>query len=152
MYRAPFAASKNEAWDYAGAYPCQIARYPLIEVWNEAFKDLTGRIFRLKPMGYPIYIGTSTNPTNTASAKYIAYFAAGQSFGEAGYLGNYSDYQNTMQDYKGCKAVMKLSSSDFKAIDLYKSMYIQQLGAYFLIKIIPDFVEGKKVIVELIKL
>lgn len=152
LYRAPFAASKNESWDYAGAYACQIARYPIIKVWNEAFNDLTGRIFRLKPMGYPIYIGTSTDPTNTASAKYIAYFAAGQSFGDGGYLGNYSDYQNTMQDYKGCKAVCKLSSSDFKAIDLYKSMYVEHFGAYFLIKIVPDFVEGKKVTVELIKL
>jgi len=99
-----------------------------------------------------IYIGTDADPTNQASAKFVAYFASMQFFSEVGYLPAYTDYQNTMQDYKACNAVMKLNSSEFKDLDLYRSMYIPQLSSYFLIKIVKDFVTGIKTNVSLLKI
>ena len=152
FYKAPFSASGNESWLYANSIDMEIGRYPIIKVWNEVFNSVKGRIFRLKPQATSIYIGTSGDPTNQAAAKFVAYFANLQYFSELGYLSNYLDYKAMMEDYKACEVLANMTGTDFKAINLYKSLYIEQEGAYFFILSVNDFIQGKKTKLSLLKL
>ena len=152
LYKAPFSASINEAWDYAGTTAVQIARYPIIKVWNEAFNNVKGRIYRITSVTGTIYIGTTADPTNNTSVKYVAYFANSQYFSNLGYLSNYDDYRTVMEDYKACEVLANMTGSDFKAIDLYKSLYVEQEGAYFFILEVKEYIKGKKTLLSLLKL
>ena len=151
LYKAPFSASNNEFWLYAGDTNTEIGRYPIIKVWNAAFNSIKARIFKLKLVDESIYIGTGT-ASGVATSKYVAAFENSQHFSDLGYLDNYEDYTSVMSNYKACEVLANMTGTDFKAINLYKSLYIEQEGAYFFILSVNDFIQGKKTKLSLLKL
>lgn len=147
FYTAPFSASSNETWDNQNTI---IGRYPIIKVWNEAFNKVKPRIFKLRLENFT-HCQIGIDPYIDATQKYVAYFAASQSWRTV-LSSRYLEYQAMMNDYKKISAICYFTTAEFKAINMLEPVWVEQLSSYFQIKIVPDFVEGKKVKIELIKL
>lgn len=146
FYIAPFAASKNEVWN-----SILIGRFPAIKAWNEDLEEVGNRIYKLKYETFTALYIIADVTSQSVTEKYIAYWDSVDNF-DSIVDAEYEDYSEVMNNYLGVDAVLNLSANLFKTIDLLRTAYIEHFGAYFLIKIVPDFVEGKKVTVELIKL
>jgi hypothetical protein len=141
IYSAPFSASANEFWVGHG-----VARYPLIKVWNEDFVNVGARIFKLQKATFDpaIYIGTSL-ATTTFTSKYIAVFANAQHFTNV-LTARYSEYQELMNNYKEITVRCRFTANEFKAIDVLKLVYIQQLGGYFIIQMVKDYIDDTRLV------
>lgn len=146
FYIAPFSASRNELWR-----SLVIGRYPAIKAWNEDFEDVKARIYKLSLQNLnPLYITAGGN-TEIATNKYIAYWDSIDSF-ENLITENWQDYLSMMNNYTGVTITCYIDESLFKSIDTLEPIFIQQYGAYFLIRMIKDYVSGQKVNIEIVKL
>ena len=143
FYEAPFSASANESWrDW------RIAKIPMAEPHDDvADKDGSidsagSRILQSELINAEIYYSFYDVSISSTYNKYIASFSERLSYKRI-IQSRYRHYINVMNDYKFIKAQAYLTSSEFRAMDLMKPAYIKQLGGYFIINKIHNFVEGQ---------
>ena len=132
------------------------------KLWNKEpsedgiikYKDLSAHFYFIKSVNYtfpaPILIGSErlTNTNTIASAPIDSY--KGLPFTEI-IVNNYQDLKTIIQEAKLLSCSMWLKDEDIIDIDLSRTYYIKQLGGYFIINKINNFVPHTKTNVELIK-
>jgi len=146
FYKAPFSASKNELWNNI-----TIGRFPTIKIWNEDLEDVGSRIYRLKKEEFTALYFTAGLDTDSTTEKYIAYWSDVDNF-QSIIDSEYVEYKAMMDNFTAVQSSCLLSDEIFKSIDLLEPVFIQQEGSYFMIQIIKDYVSGKPVGIDLIKL
>jgi hypothetical protein len=147
FYVAPFSASNNEKWN-----DLIIGRYPIIKIWNEEFEDIAARLFKLRLEAFdPVLNITAGGGDTTTASKYVAYWQPSQGVDNI-IAANYQEYIAMLNNFKMIDGIIYLSDEEFNALDLSKIAYIKQLGSYFIINIVPDYVSGQVVSIDLIKL
>lgn len=153
FYVAPFSASENEIWVQRGD---DVMLYPVINSDSEEkdFNSLGARICRLR-LKYFAETGfcyfTDNVDTEAVGVKFVARFTSDLDMNNV-LLTNYAQYTEIMNDFKRIEAVATLTTEEFKNLDLLKPAYIQQMGGYFLIEKVQDFVSGRLVKMTLIKI
>jgi hypothetical protein len=94
---------------------------------------------------------TDGNNNDTNNGKYIAIFGSQIDF-KFVLASAYSKWITTFNNYQLINAKMKFSVSEFADIDLLKAAYFKQLGNYFIINKVSNWVAGQLTDVELIKI
>jgi hypothetical protein len=154
-YKAPFSASLNVIYGNS-----KVAKLPIFENSLDSGTDLvdyTKDFKNIKPRILSCYYDptvryyTDGNNNDTNNGKYIAIFGSQIDF-KFVLASAYSKWITTFNNYQLINAKMKFSVSEFADIDLLKAAYFKQLGNYFIINKVSNWVAGQLTDVELIKI
>lgn len=152
IYKAPFSATKNI--DYLTVQIAEILNNP--ESTDDDMNDVGFRIVkvfkRYSTLAGRLYFTDGvTDEQTTGGYKMFARFETELDFATI-IIQNYQEYEEVMNKYKDISATFNMTAEDFKKIDLMLLLYVEQMGGYFIIKKVKDFVDGENTQIELLKI
>ena len=138
FYEAPFSATENIEWR-----GWLTAHLPLFDEEPEESADIGSRILKKKLITtdevFYEFDGAAVSHTYSLNIGLFTRDLDFRSIIDA----RYAEYIQVMNDYKRIKALAYLTETQFVSLDLMKPVYIKQLGGYFLINKVHNYVEGK---------
>ena len=138
FYEAPFSATENIQWR-----EWLTAHLPLFDEEPEESADIGSRILKKKLITtdevFYEFDGAAVSHTLSLNIGLFTRDLDFRSIIDA----RYAEYIQVMNDYKRIKALAYLTETQFVSLDLMKPVYIKQLGGYFLINKVHNYVEGK---------
>ncbi|TRX34961.1 hypothetical protein FNW52_12530 [Flavobacterium sp. ZT3R18] len=118
------------------------------------YKELTGRYYFLRANNYtatyPVRIGSQVMNVSTVISNFTNDSFSRLKFQEIIY-NYYSTIESILDKSKLLQVEFYLNSSDIESFDFKKLIYVKQLGSYYLVNKILNWIDGKSTRVELIK-
>jgi hypothetical protein len=159
MFQLPFAATESATLPVSGV---RVARIPFFEPDGsggyEQVHEPAPRLLYIQRDVIPIIYtdGASISPIaqeNSAIGKFID---PGNTL-NMGFNNNlisryYSGLIKMLFESKRFSVLMKLTASEVSGFDFFTPRYIKQLGGYFYVNKLPNFIEGKLISVPIVRL